>query len=153
MISVLPGPFFKAVSRSDHVSDTVEDEIFKCQQCGYCCQGETTVSLNQDDIERLVAYLKMSFEEVRERYLRVTGNVTQMKTVDGHCIFFKDRCTVHPGKPWRCGQWPLHPSIIVDPANLEAIKDSCPGLLRDVGYEEFSRKLVDLLKSGKVKGG
>lgn len=129
----------------------LSEKIFKCRQCGHCCQGDTTVSLDLEDQERLVAYLRLSQDEVFHRYLRVTDNVVQMKVVDGHCIFFREGCTVHSGKPWRCGQWPLHPSILVDEGNFLAIKASCPGLNRDVEYQEFCAILTDYFakQSGK----
>ncbi len=123
----------------------MSEKIFRCRQCGHCCHGETTVSLDPDDQERLVAYLRLSRDEVFRRYLRITGNVVQMKIVDGHCIFFREGCTIHPGKPWRCGQWPLHPSILADEANLSAIRASCPGIKRDLEYAEFREILADFL--------
>jgi len=124
---------------------SAEAKIFQCQQCGYCCHGETTVSLDPADVERLVHYLDMPLAVVKEKYLRQTGQVIQMKTVYGHCIFFKDGCTVHPGKPWRCSQWPLHPSILTDHANFLAIRDSCPGLNQETDYEIFCRYLGEIL--------
>lgn len=101
----------------------------------------------------MVTYLRLSPEEVFRRYLRVNGNVVQMKIVEGHCIFFRDGCTIHPGKPWRCGQWPLHPSILADEANLSAIRASCPGLNRDLEYQEFCTILTDFLARQKGKAG
>ena len=112
-------------------------KIFTCRQCGHCCHGETTVSLDKDDLNRLAGFLKLSVPELKEKYLRVSGNVVQMKIVDGHCIFYNKGCTVHAGKPWRCTQWPLHPSILTDEANLSAIKDSCPGINGKLSYEDF----------------
>jgi Fe-S-cluster containining protein len=123
-----------------------EQEIFQCRQCGHCCQGETTVSLTADDLERLVAYLHLPVEVVKERYLRITGEVVQMKTVGGHCIFFNEGCTVHPGKPWRCTQWPLHPSMLSDQNNFEAIRQSCPGIKGEMGYEAFRVRLAAILE-------
>ena len=120
-------------------------KIFSCRQCGHCCHGETTVSLTADDLDRMVAFLRLPVEEVKERYLRVSGNVIQMKVVDGHCIFYNQGCTIHPGKPWRCTEWPLHPSILADRANFEAIRNSCPGIKGDVGYDEFCRVLARIL--------
>ncbi|MFH7319987.1 YkgJ family cysteine cluster protein [Desulfurivibrio sp. D14AmB] len=114
-----------------------ESKIFDCRRCGYCCQGETTVSLDQADRERLSAHLGLPFAEVKERYLRVTGKTVQMKTVDGHCIFYENGCTIHEGKPWRCRQWPLHPSMLADSSNFEVIRDSCPGFKADLTHEEF----------------
>ncbi|OKY75311.1 MAG: Fe-S oxidoreductase [Desulfobulbaceae bacterium DB1] len=126
----------------------MEREIFECKQCGYCCHGETTVSLDDADLERMVDYLKMPVDEVKKKYLRVTGTVVQMKIVDGHCIFFDNGCTIHSGKPWRCTQWPLHPSILADPANFQAISTSCPGINSEMGYEEFCRIFSSRLKEG-----
>ncbi|NTV13404.1 MAG: YkgJ family cysteine cluster protein [Desulfobulbaceae bacterium] len=125
--------------------------IFKCRQCGHCCQGETTVSLDREDQERLIAYLRLPREEVCRRYLRVTGGVVQMKVVDGHCIFYREGCTIHSGKPWRCGEWPLHPSILADAANLTAIRASCPGLNREVEYQEFCALLAAYFARQKGK--
>lgn len=122
-----------------------EKEIFRCKECGYCCHGETTVSLNDADLNRMAAHLKMSHEDLKARYLRQSNNVIQMKIVDGHCIFYNGGCTIHPGKPWRCTQWPLHPSILDDRNNFETIKESCPGIVKSVNYEDFCDCLSRLL--------
>ncbi len=127
------------------------EEIFECQMCGYCCHGETTVSLTEKDLKRMVEHIGLPEAEVKEKYLRVTGSEVQMKTVDGHCIFYDDDkgCSVHPGRPWRCRQWPLHPSILSDMANFEAISRSCPGIKDNVGYKRFCEVLSEFLKSKK----
>jgi Fe-S-cluster containining protein len=126
-------------------------EIFVCQQCGYCCQGDTTVSLDENDQERMVQHLGLKREEVDRRFWRKTGNTIQMRTVDGHCIFFADGCTIHAGKPWRCTQWPLHPSMLADRENYEVIKESCPGINRDLSYEDFCKKFTELLNNEKKR--
>lgn len=122
-------------------------DIFVCARCGYCCQGETTVSLDEDDRQRMVEDLGMDLNTVREKYWRVTGNIVQMKIVDGHCIFYDENtgCMVHKGRPWRCGQWPLHPSILTDRNNFATIRDSCPGLNKELSYEEFCLILQQLI--------
>jgi uncharacterized protein len=125
-------------------------EIFNCKRCGYCCHGETTVSLNEDDRSRMASCLGLSEEETEARYWRVTDGCVQMKTVDGHCIFYKDGCRVHQGRPWRCAQWPLHPSILIDAVNLETIKESCPGIDRNVSYQEFCRIIEHTEKTDDV---
>lgn len=126
-------------------------DIFICQQCGYCCQGETTVSLDANDQKRMIEYLDMERHEVVEKYWRQSGNTIQMKTVDGHCIFYDNGCTVHSGKPWRCTQWPLHPSILESQGNFEIIRESCPGINRNLTYEEFCRIFSQLLAPQKEK--
>ena len=129
-------------------------DIFVCVRCGYCCQGETTVSLDEDDQQRMIGELGLDREQVREKYWRVTGNVVQMKIIDGHCIVYNEKkgCAVHAGRPWRCGQWPLHPSILTDRNNYETIRDSCPGINREISYEDFCEILQQLTDHvGKIK--
>jgi Fe-S-cluster containining protein len=125
--------------------------IFVCQQCGYCCQGETTVSLDANDQKRMIKHLGMKRMDVLRAYWRQNGNSIQMQTLDGHCIFYENGCTIHDGKPWRCTQWPLHPSILDAQENFEIIRDSCPGIKRELSYDEFCSKLSVLLKLQKIK--
>ena len=122
-------------------------EIFACARCGFCCHGETTVSLDEHDQERMIRVLGLSREEVARRYWRITGSMVQMQVQDGHCIFYDDRCgcTVHEGRPWRCRQWPLHPSMLDDENNYRTISESCPGIRTDIDYAEFCRILRLLL--------
>ncbi len=123
----------------------IAQELYTCQRCGYCCQGETTVSLNQDDLNRLFHVLDINSDEAFRLYLRKTNNVIQMQIADGHCVFYNQGCSVHLGRPWRCGQWPLHPSILLDENNLKTIKASCPGINRALTYKQFCKKLKHLL--------
>ena len=124
-------------------------DIFICQQCGYCCQGETTVSLDADDQKRMIAHLGMKREDVARKYWHQKGSTIQMKTVDGHCIFYDNGCTIHAGKPWRCTQWPLHPSMLESQENFEIIRESCPGINRELRYAEFCRIFSALLRREK----
>lgn len=112
-------------------------KIFTCKRCGFCCHGETTVSLDQNDVERMAKALQLGEDQLKEKYLRITGDVVQMKIIDGHCIFYDEGCSVHEGRPWRCRQWPLHPAILKDENNLRTIQESCPGINPHVEYEEF----------------
>lgn len=124
-------------------------KIFVCTQCGFCCHGETTVSLDEEDQKNMVAALGISREAVAEKYWRVNGATVQMKTVDGHCIFFKDGCTVYEGRPWRCRQWPLVPALLDDENNFTIIRDSCPGINRELSYDEFRKILAGPKKRTK----
>ncbi len=129
---------------------TLTEQIFSCTRCGYCCHGETTVSLDENDQARMIKALDMTEKEVRQKYWRLTGKTVQMKTVDGHCIFYDDGCTVHKGRPWRCGQWPLHPSILSDENNFHTIADSCPGIKKDIGYDKFCQILKKLMDESVI---
>ena len=121
------------------------EKIFVCTQCGFCCHGETTVSLNDDDQKRMVAALGIPADRVADKYWRTNGSIVQMKTVEGHCIFYDDGCSVYHGRPWRCKQWPLVPALFEDENNFLIIRDSCPGINRDMSYEEFRKILVRLI--------
>jgi len=131
-------------SNRDRMSD-----IFQCTRCGFCCHGETTVSLDQNDQERMIRVLGLSPEETRRRFWRISGSVVQMQIQDGHCIFFNPEagCTVHEGRPWRCRQWPLHPSMLSDEANYRTITASCPGFTKGISYHQFCRILQTCLDS------
>jgi hypothetical protein len=130
---------------------TLVSEIFSCKQCGYCCHGETTVSLDENDQKRMVDALDIPEETVKENFWRLTGRTVQMKILDGHCIFYESGCKVHKGRPWRCAQWPLHPSILSDKNNLHTISSSCPGIKKDVSYEKFCQILRKLMEESVIK--
>lgn len=121
-----------------NISDQlIMKKIFKCKRCGFCCKGETTVSLSTEDQENMLEVLKISRTQALEKYWRVSGSEVQMKTVDGHCIFYDDGCLVHEGRPWRCRQWPLVPAILHDENNFVTIQSSCPGIANTVSYSEI----------------
>lgn len=111
-------------------------DIFSCTLCGFCCHGETTVSLDDTDQKKMLSFLKISRAEAFSKYWSLNDGVVQMKIKDGHCIFFKDGCTVHQARPWRCRQWPMVPAILHDRTNLQIIQNSCPGLNKDTAYED-----------------
>lgn len=123
--------------------------IFVCQRCGSCCHGHTTVSLNEEDRQRMVGALALPEAEVRQKFWRITGDTVQMKTTDGHCIFYDQGCQVHAGRPWRCRQWPLHPSILTDENNYRIIADSCPGINKNLSYRQFCDILRKLLRDSR----
>lgn len=128
------------------------NKIFVCTRCGFCCHGETTVSLDDNDQKRMALALNLEAGEVHRKYLRKTENVFQMKTIEGHCVFYIDGCTVHEGRPWRCAQWPLVPAILQDENNFNIIRDSCPGIKKDITYDEFCKVLGEYLKKfGQVQ--
>ena len=117
------------------------EKIFTCTRCGFCCQGETTVSLDQNDRKRMAAALQIGEQELEDRFLRRTADLVQMKTEEGHCIFYRDGCLVHEGRPWRCGQWPLVPALLNGEDNFLIISGSCPGINKDISYEDFCNLL------------
>lgn len=98
----------------------------------------------------MVAALGVTVEEVRQNFWRITGKTVQMKIENGHCVFYKDGCTVHGGRPWRCAQWPLHPSILADENNFLTISESCPGINTEISYQKFCEILTQVMGDSTV---
>ncbi|MBU1565389.1 MAG: YkgJ family cysteine cluster protein [Proteobacteria bacterium] len=121
-------------------------QIFSCQRCGVCCQGDTTISLNEGDRQRMARALVMPESEACKKFWRTTGSTVQMKTVESHCIFYEQGCKVHEARPWRCAQWPLHPAILTDENNFLTIANSCPGINKNISYRQFCEILQEILK-------
>ncbi|WP_240194209.1 YkgJ family cysteine cluster protein [Desulfopila inferna] len=137
----IPGKSFR--QQIITIKRTIMDNVFLCSRCGFCCQGETTVSLNEKDQENMLFFLETTREEALKKYWRLTDGEVQMKTVNGHCIFFENGCTIHQARPWRCREWPLVKAILIDRNNLESISSSCPGLNREASYTDICRIIED----------
>jgi Fe-S-cluster containining protein len=41
---------------------------FVCKRCGACCQGESTVSLTEEDVLNIANYLGLSVENFLKEY-------------------------------------------------------------------------------------
>ncbi len=117
------------------------ESIFSCKRCGYCCHGDTTVSLTKVDQAAMLHQLQITQNEAEKLYWRVTENCVQMKVKDGHCIFYNDGCTIHKARPQRCREWPLVSAIVKDRVNLQTIQSSCPGMNADACYDEVCRAI------------
>ncbi|MDD3553365.1 MAG: YkgJ family cysteine cluster protein [Deltaproteobacteria bacterium] len=129
--------------------------VFKCQMCGHCCHGESTVSMTETEQKAISAALGIPVAELLQKYCVVLKNRVEMKTIDGHCIFYGEdgRCQIHEVKPFPCRQWPLHPSILGDSAAWEAISRDCPGFRKDITYDDVCDWLKGALKKEGFSGG
>ena len=105
---------------------------FVCKRCGFCCKGESTVSLSEKEIQRIAEYLGLLREEFLEKYTVKKGEKRiEMKVKEGYCIFYdrvKRLCRIHPVKPEKCKEWPLVSALFRDEENFLIIKESCLGL-------------------------
>ena len=124
-------------------------EIFSCKLCGHCCHGESTVSISQTEQEAISSFLEMDIAHFLLEFCVKRGNRVEMKTVDGHCIFYGEDglCKIHEVKPFHCKRWPLHSSIRGDPMAWESIRADCPGFAADAGYEDVC-ELVSKITNG-----
>lgn len=122
-------------------------KTFVCKRCGACCQGESTVSLTEEDVLNIANYLGLSVEKfLRDYTIKKGENRLEMRVVNNHCIFFDEEenlCLIHPVKPKPCKDWPFPRAIWKSEENFNIIKESCPAL------SEFSFK--DLLSLNVFK--
>lgn len=125
------------------------EKVFSCKRCGFCCQGETTVSLDVDDQEKMLEVLKVAREEALAKYWKIACGQIQMQTINGHCIFYNDGCTVHKGRPWRCREWPLVSAILNGKENFKTIRSSCPGISPSVTYADICKEITQGKSSNK----
>jgi hypothetical protein len=92
----------------------------KCEACNNGCNfgsGRLVVDENINDLRNIAKHLKISEEELKEKYLEEVENfntktyrpkLKRRKTKDGKelpfgkCIFYDDGCKIHPVKPVEC---------------------------------------------------
>jgi uncharacterized protein len=117
------------------------NDLFKCMQCGDCCKGFGGTYVCADDIEALAAFLKISPQAVREKYLVPSGSRRVLtQGADGYCVFYRQkRCRIHPVKPRMCRAWPFIQGVLVDVANWDAMATTCPGMKTGQPPEKIRR--------------
>jgi uncharacterized protein len=130
------------------------DDLFECTQCGQCCKGFGGTHVCTEDIEALAAYLGMSAEAVRERYLVPSGSrLVLVQGADGYCVFCSEkRCRIHPVKPRMCRAWPFIEAVLVDPANWDAMASCCPGMKTGHPPEKILNCVAAAIARAKAEG-
>ncbi|WFS61086.1 YkgJ family cysteine cluster protein [Pseudodesulfovibrio thermohalotolerans] len=117
------------------------ENAFECRMCGHCCQGEGGIVMTAKDRERLAAFLGIDVDELVSRYAHTRGGKIHLNVGENnYCVFFKEGCGVHPGRPDICRAWPYFRGNLIDKTSWEMIQDYCPGVNPDAGHEEFVRQ-------------
>ncbi|WP_147821276.1 YkgJ family cysteine cluster protein [Salidesulfovibrio onnuriiensis] len=116
-------------------------KAFECRMCGHCCHGEGGIIMSEKDRQRLALHLGISVEELLEKYSEErNGKISLGTGDDGYCVFFKDGCGVHPGRPDICRAWPFFRGNLIDSMSWEMIQEYCPGVNPEAGHAEFVRQ-------------
>lgn len=124
---------------------------FNCQRCGHCCQGEGGIILTDHDQMRLAKHLGMDIPSMLEKYAQTrNGKIELICGDDGYCIFYKDGCGIHPGRPDVCRAWPFFRGNLVDETSWALSLDYCPGINKDAGFAEFVRQGRKYLKDNDL---
>ncbi|MCK5244513.1 MAG: YkgJ family cysteine cluster protein [Desulfobacteria bacterium] len=114
-------------------------KVFECQKCGVCCKGYGGIFPTDQEIEAIAGFLDVTRDEFLSRYCEESGGRTMLRTAEnGSCIFWDELCQIHPVKPRLCKTWPYLKAVLVDRNNLAVIQNACPGVSKDVTYEEFA---------------
>lgn len=119
--------------------------------CGHCCHGEGGIILSPKDQARLAEHLGMSVEDMLEKYATTTnGKLNLITGEDGYCVFYKEGCSIHPGRPDICRAWPFFRGNLVDAMSWEMIQEYCPGVNPEAGHQEFVRQGKAYLRQEKL---
>lgn len=123
---------------------------FECKECGACCSGpgEGYIWVTKQEIEFIAEYLKITVEQLRQKYTRRVGLRTTIieepETRD--CIFLIDRagrkgCEIYPVRPSQCKNWPFWPENLKNPGTWNQAARKCPGINRGrfYSFEEIER--------------
>lgn len=88
-----------------------------CSQCdGNCCVGDSGyIWINPKEIEELANFLKISTDELKEKYLykvKYKYSIKEIKVNENNyaCIFFdlnKKQCSVYEKRPTQCRTFPF----------------------------------------------
>jgi hypothetical protein len=121
-------------------------DLFQCQKCGECCKGYGGVFVNEQEIKHISRYLDIDSVSFLRDYCQWSGGRPLIRTSEsGYCVFWDKVCTIHPVKPRMCKIWPFIESILVDPANWDAIHSVCPGVCKNVSLEDLTRCVRQVL--------
>lgn len=118
-------------------------KAFQCKMCGACCYGEGGITFQEDEIERISAFLGMDPKSFISRYCEQRNHRISIKAgVNGFCVFYGDegKCRIHPVKPGVCSLWPFYPAIVKDRDNWEMAREACPGINPDCTFDEFVKQ-------------
>jgi len=99
------------------------------------------------DRKRLAEHLNISAEELVGKYTHQRGGKLHLNVGENnYCIFYKEGCGVHPGRPDICRAWPYFRGNLIDELSWEMIQDYCPGVNPKAGHKEFVRQGREYLR-------
>jgi hypothetical protein len=116
---------------------------FECQGCGGCCSGpgEGYIWVTRPEIEFIAGFLKISVEQLRQKYLRRIGLRTTIieQEITKDCIFLREmdgqkKCIIYEVRPSQCRNWPFWSENLAGPGAWNKAAQKCPGINRGRYY-------------------
>jgi hypothetical protein len=118
--------------------------------CGECCRGYGGTYVNREDIKAICRYTRIAPDAFVETCCVRSGRRLILKQKkNGYCLFWDQKCTIHPVKPRMCKAWPFIQSVLVDVSNWSVMASMCPGIRTDVTEDRIRRCVRDNLKPRK----
>ena len=116
-------------------------EVFDCQCCGECCQGQGGIYLEEAAAGAAGGLLGLTAEEFTARFTKPKYGLLELQTdQDGYCLLH-DRdnhtCRIHQAKPPMCRDWPFFWGMLHSREAFEDAKEACPGLKPEASWEDF----------------
>lgn len=138
---------------SDKNNGDLQDStsVFDCTMCGDCCSGYGGTYVTESDINAIAKFIGADPHTFIEKYCSISDGRPLLKSGDnGKCLFFKEKCSIHPVKPRMCREWPFIPAVLREPGNWELMADACPGIKTKIDLEMLKKITENELK--KTRG-
>lgn len=147
---------------------------FSCTCSGNCCTGGPGfIWVDDEEIDRLAAHLKLSREETLRKYTKRVGRkvtIKERKTPRGQydCMFLtevdptpedkaagqaegrivlrKRVCGIYPVRPLQCRTWPFWDGNLLSKADWDHAAKRCPGMNRG---RKFTQEQIDALNKAE----
>jgi len=109
-----------------------EGLTFGCTGCGRCCQNDGVVWLDTDEFADLCYSLKLSHEEVLDKYSdQIMSGWVKLKNKPAEkgadeadrCIFLDEdgrKCTIYESRPVQCRTYPYWPKLLFNSSAFTA---------------------------------
>jgi hypothetical protein len=106
---------------------------FKCTECGQCCTGSPgSVWVNEEEIEKMAAYLNITCEEFVKKYTRLLYgrlSLREFPRPSYDCIFLKGKkCQIYPARPKQCRNFPWWPENLSSKESWQEAARRCEGM-------------------------
>lgn len=105
---------------------------FKCTECGKCCGGSPGyVWVDQEEMEAIAAYLKISLKDFMRKYTRRIGQRYSLleSKQNFDCVFLKDKkCQIYGARPTQCKTYPWWPQNLSSQNAWDETAKSCEGI-------------------------
>ena len=120
--------------------EVTKDDIFECTMCGECCVGYGGTYVTEDDIKRIAKFTDLDETSFVEKYCNDSaGKPVLAVDNQGKCVFFIEKCTIHPVKPRMCKAWPYIKGVLKEPSNWNLMATACEGIKTNFKEEDIVR--------------